>query len=497
MTSLPQHSAHARRRSFARHGCAALVLVVGSGAWAADLDVASASELSAAMTRARPGDRILLAEGVWRDQYLRFEGSGRQGAPIVLTARRPGATILTGSSRLDISGQWLQVSGLVFKDGALPDGQHVVRFLGSKGAASNSSFSNSAIIRYNPPQTTTRYAWVAIYGTDNRVDNNLFEGQTHSGPTVVVQHKPGIADRHVIERNHFKDRPPSRANGFEAIRIGSSVGSDSDSQTIVRQNLFENIDAELEIVSVKAGGNQIVGNTFLRSKGTITLRQGNNNQVLGNVFIGEGVADTGGIRVMGENHVIAGNQFDGIAGRLGGAIVLHCGETRHTPTSNPWVRNVRVANNKFNGVGGAAVRLDAGCEKDPNALLPDTVDLVDNEMAGSTREFVTGRPGNGVRWERNAGASAGGAPPAPVQARGEPLMSPGSIVDQAVGAATGNPRFAADARAAARALQQRDDRPGRPAPGEARSARAAPASVPVPAAVRLSRRDVGPTWSRN
>ena len=78
------------------------------------------------------------------------------------------------------------VDGLKFEGGALAADDHVVEFRGSRGEATNSRLTNSAIIDYNPASVDTRYFWVSLYGQNNRVDHNYFEGQNHSGVTVVV-----------------------------------------------------------------------------------------------------------------------------------------------------------------------------------------------------------------------------------------------------------------------------------------------------------------------
>jgi len=59
-----------------------------------------------------------LTDGVWTDQYIRFEGDGTERAPLVLRAQTPGLVVLTGKSWLDISGHWLVVDGLRLEDGS-------------------------------------------------------------------------------------------------------------------------------------------------------------------------------------------------------------------------------------------------------------------------------------------------------------------------------------------------------------------------------------------
>ena len=89
-------------------------------------------------------------------------------------------------------------------------------------------------------------------------------------------------------------------NGGETIRIGTSANSMESSRTIVENNTFKNCDGEIEIISNKSANNIFRNNLFLESKGSLTLRHGNNTLVEGNVFLGNNVSKTGGIRVINE-----------------------------------------------------------------------------------------------------------------------------------------------------------------------------------------------------
>lgn len=73
-----------------------------------------------AVENAGPGDVITLANGTWEDFEILFTGQGEEGKPITLTAETKGKVILTGQSNLRLGGEYLEVSGLVFKDGYTP-----------------------------------------------------------------------------------------------------------------------------------------------------------------------------------------------------------------------------------------------------------------------------------------------------------------------------------------------------------------------------------------
>ncbi len=89
---------------------ALLVLVAGlQPSLAAQWTARSAAEVDAASKKAAPGDVIEMEDGEWANQVVHLQGQGRQGAPITLRARTPGKVIMTGTSRLEVSGRWLVV----------------------------------------------------------------------------------------------------------------------------------------------------------------------------------------------------------------------------------------------------------------------------------------------------------------------------------------------------------------------------------------------------
>ncbi len=69
------------------------------------------------MKKAVPGTKIILKNGEWKDVHLKAFGNGTKEAPIVISAETNGEVIVTGDSRLNISGNYVIVAGLWFKDG--------------------------------------------------------------------------------------------------------------------------------------------------------------------------------------------------------------------------------------------------------------------------------------------------------------------------------------------------------------------------------------------
>ena len=291
---------------------------------AATHHAAHADELAAICRTIQPGDTIVLEDGTYADQELVFTGTGTPQRPITLRAATPGRVVLNGTSTLAIAGTHLVVDGLLFKGGAIRS-ESVIAFRHNDTVARHCTLRNSAIVDYNPHDPETRYFWVSLFGSHHTVEHCDFSGQNHSGVTLCVRLGDEQPGHHVIRRNHFANRPRGEGNGFETIRIGTGGHREVVARCRVAENLFERCDGELEIVSNKSCENTYENNTFLRSAGTLTLRQGDRCKVIGNVFIGDDAEDTGGLRVTGRGHEISGNYFSGIRGSGGAAISILAG----------------------------------------------------------------------------------------------------------------------------------------------------------------------------
>lgn len=307
-----------------------MVAVIGAAGpvWAESALVRTQAEFHAALARLEPGDTLTLADGEWRDFEIVFTGRGAPGRPIILTAQTPGGVTITGRSNLRMAGEHLVVSNLVFRDGWSPTGE-VLSFRRSLTERANFSRITSVVIDgFSKPDRAASDNWVALYGHDNRFDHNQLIGKTNAGATLVVFRDPdqGLVNRHLIDHNFFGRRPVLGSNGGETIRVGTSHASDSDSLTTVSDNWFEHTDGEVEIVSNKSGGNVYRGNVFFESQGAMVLRHGDGNLVEGNVFIGNGVVNTGGIRMINRRNTVRNNHMEGLAGsNFGSALTIMYG----------------------------------------------------------------------------------------------------------------------------------------------------------------------------
>ena len=282
-------------------------------------------EFNEAVKNVQPGTVITLADGNWENVELRLKGTGEEGNPIKLQAQTPGKVIISGQSNLAFSGEYIEVSGLVFKNGYTPTSE-VISFKTSKDElANNSRVTNCVIDNFTNPERFDSDTWVAIYGKNNQFDHNTMIGKGNQGVTLAVrmQTEASRENNHIIEHNYFGPRQVLGSNGGETIRVGTSHYSRTYSNTIIRSNFFDRVNGEHEIISNKSCGNVFRDNVFFESQGTLTMRHGHHTLVENNYFLGNRKPNTGGIRIINENQTVRKNYLYGLTGhRFRGALVI-------------------------------------------------------------------------------------------------------------------------------------------------------------------------------
>ncbi len=336
--------------------------------------VSDQQEFDAAVDAAKPGDVLVMKDGIWRDFEIVFEGEGLPDAPITLTTETKGGVILSGQSNLRLAGNHLVVSGLVFRDGYTPTSE-VVAFRKDKDhLANNSRVTEVVIDNYNNQERRESDFWVMMYGKNNRFDHNHLVGKRNRGVTMAVRLNTEASqeNNHRIDHNYFGPRSILGSNGGETLRIGTSHYSLTNSNTTVENNYFDRTNGELEIISIKSAGNIIRANTFFEARGTLTMRHGNGNLIEDNVFFGNGKDHTGGIRVINADHTIRNNYMEGLTGyRFGGAFVVMNGVPNSPINRYHQVHNVTIENNSI--VASDHIQLAAGSDQERSAVPEDSI----------------------------------------------------------------------------------------------------------------------------
>jgi len=373
--------------------------------------VKNANEIETALRNVQPGDTLTMTNGVWTNQQIQFQGRGTANASILLRAETPGYVIINGRSNLRISGSYLIVSGLRFVGGESPTGA-VVEFRGNAGNSDHCQLTHCAIVDYNPPEKSKDYKWVSLFGKFNRVDHCYFEGKTHSGTTLVVW-LSGEPNYHLIDYNYFAHRPPLGMNGGETIRVGDSKFSMYDSYTTVEFNYFEQCNGETEIISSKSCENLYRYNTFVDCEGVLTLRHGNRCTVEGNFFFGNRNYEAGGVRIIGEDHQVINNYFEGLYGSGFRSALPIVNGVPNSPLDRYFqVKNALIA---FNTFVDCRYTFVIGAGKNSELSLPPLNCTIANNVVYTSHKIVQELDqAINLTWEGNImqGSSLGIEPPA-------------------------------------------------------------------------------------
>ncbi|NUN70971.1 MAG: hypothetical protein HUU02_14820, partial [Bacteroidetes bacterium] len=355
-----------------------------------EVTVSSAAQITAALAAIAPGDTITMANGTWTDQAVLFKANGTAAQPILLRAKTNQGVLMTGTSTLRIAGKYLIVEGLRFENGRSTSGG-VIEFQGGGVTSTNCRLTRTTIKNYNPPSVATDYKWISIYGTNNRVDHCHIEGKTHMGATLVVWlTSANVPNYHRIDSNYFGPRPllvdlnGNSVNGGETIRIGTSDYSMNDSYSIVEYNYFDRCNGEIEAISNKSGENIYRHNVFINCEAMLTLRHGNKCSVYGNYFFCNNVPNSGGVRIIGEDHKVYNNYIENSAGSSMKTGITIMNGVPNSPLNRYF--QVKRAKVVFNTLIGNRYSFHIGAGKDSELTLPPLDCVIANNLVWSAKE---------------------------------------------------------------------------------------------------------------
>ena len=360
-------------------------------------------ELNAAISNASAGTTIILANQTWTDVQININKTGTESNPITIKAQTPGNVFFEGRSNISLGGSYIIFEGVIFQNasGLITNGDKIEPIIEFRDTSNNDCVNcivrNIKIDSYNgtSSQETLKFKWIIIYGEYNEVSYSSFIGKNGVGSIINDNHNNSTPDYSKIHHNYFADRVPvnNDVNGLndqDAIRIGVSTTSLSDSFTEVYDNFFNNWSGEVEIISNKCGSNKYYNNTFRDFQGTLTLRHGNNTEVYGNYFFANNNSFSGGIRVIGEDHKIYNNYIEGVnhrkpsgsgSGATGGINVSN-GKPNSALNEYYQVKNVQIINNTLVNCD-LAIRIGTKVNS-ALTLAPENLIVANNIMLNSS-----------------------------------------------------------------------------------------------------------------
>lgn len=202
----------------------------------------------------------------------------------------------------------------------------------------------------SPPTLANEYKYVFINRSPGTIiECSTFEEKHNGSAAIAVNCTQNVQDNVTIRKCLFRNIGPLVAaqdgNGYESIRIGDSTLSQESSNSKIECCVFINCgsDGEPEAVSLKRFDIVVQNCALYGCKGFLTSRHGGRNKFYNNYVNGQGVADSGGIRVFGTNCEIVGNYVANTNGNDGfrQAIVVGNGQV------NPALNGYWVANNAY------------------------------------------------------------------------------------------------------------------------------------------------------
>lgn len=385
------------------------------------INVSNEIQLDAATAAAIPGHTIVLANGTWANATININKTGTLANPITIKAETPGMVFFEGITNVKMGGSYINFEGIVFQNAStsIDPNTPLIDFRASSTDCNNCKVTNVKIDAFNQSTAnqTSIFKWILLRGTYNEVSYCSFLGKHGVGSIINDNRSSTIANYHKIHHNYFADRTPQGTsvvnddNDQDAIRIGSSSTSLSDSFTEVYDNYFFNFVGEIEVISNKSGSNKYYNNTFEDYSGALTLRHGNNCEVYNNFFFANGQSFSGGIRVIGENHKIYNNYIEGTRAKypnnsstngLAG-INIHNGVLNSELNEYFQVKNTTIVNNTFVdcdlGIRVGAT-FSAGTQNQP----PQDVVIGNNIMYANTNRAIqvtTQLTGTSSKYENN------------------------------------------------------------------------------------------------
>ena len=219
---------------------------------------------------------------------------------LYISAEELGQTVFTGRSYAEIKSDSVTFRGFQYLDGDIGT-QTVIDIFGSHIDFNQVNIRAYTCYKYLRVRETSQYVDINYCNFENRInraDQNILS-------ILVDNDTPGYNKvRHCSFKNFAGG---GNDEGVEPIRIGVSSQADFISRSLVEYCFFSQCDGDGEIISGKATQNVYRFNTFAdNTKAELVLRHGSEAIVYGNFFL----RGKGGVRVReGQNHYIYNNYF--------------------------------------------------------------------------------------------------------------------------------------------------------------------------------------------
>ncbi|QEC79678.1 polysaccharide lyase 6 family protein [Mucilaginibacter ginsenosidivorax] len=361
---------------------AVLLLLSSNVLFGATVTVSSIAGLQKAINVAKPGDVILLTDGVYTTtEDIIVNNKGTEGEPITIAAQHLGLAEITGQGGFSLinPAAYIIIRGFKFT--------HVA------GRAKTGVGTNHCRFTQDLFENPGDGEELTVAGSDQEIDYNTFQNKNAMGRFIAIRGEgKQIAERLHIHHNYFNNfASQGGKNGAEALQFGLSGFSLSSSNSIVEYNLFERCEGENELISVKASAVTLRYNTIRDCPAQFTLRHGNKSLVYGNYFF-----NTPGLRIFGDDHLIYSNYFENcssaiVVGNGDGEVADGAQLTAHDRPDRIMIGFNTLINNKQNIIQ----------TERKNGMGATYVAIVDNIIQGGGPAATISGPYTNPQWAGN------------------------------------------------------------------------------------------------
>ncbi len=337
--------------------------------------VATPEAFQAQADQLKPGDELVVQDGVYTDWHVQAKAQGTKAEPIVIRPQTPGGVTFRRNTHIVLGGRFLLFRGFRFEH--CGPGSAVQLIEASDCRVTQCHFFHCG----NPTSTFGHILRVDMGSHRNRVDHCYFTGSKSMSLAQRIRVPGEVGTQNRFDHNIFRDIYRYWINGQENIQLGQNqrgASGDAEAFCTVEYNLFDHAWGDGEIISNKCSSNVIRYNVAAHCRSSaFTLRGGNNVRFDGNVMVNNG----GGLRVMGKRHTIVNNL---IVDQPRQGIVL---ETGHKDgESNVATEGTLIAHNTIVNCSDGAIAGRATSDTRPHAPTANT--FQNNLLVGRTGKLL-------------------------------------------------------------------------------------------------------------
>ena len=370
-----------------------------------EVTVNSILQLENTVTNATVPTRIIITNGIYNSSKITLKGNY---SAVHIVAQTRGKVII--QRRIDIYGDHITIEGMLFNGGTSGANKNDGGFIWVYG-------TDCKILR-NAWNDSEAWQWIRVdehayrceigYNSFINKTNNANNSSTQSMQVLQCRfdYQDSTPAEHYVHHNYFQNIVKgNQNNGYSCVNfITKKDGKDAATKGAqhnlrLEYNLFEEVNGEGEIVSIKANKASVLHNTFKNSKGGFNLRFGNNSIVHGNSIYN----CNAGITVSGENHKITNNYIENTPGE---GILVRDGDNYWAGYAT--VKNVDISSNIIKNCKKAGMRF--GKLKHPSAseqYPPQATTVSNNILFQGDGDYLikvgdyTENPIGGIKFSKN------------------------------------------------------------------------------------------------